>query len=134
VSKDILDEQFPEAPRVKVGMDNLNPPTPASLSEGFPPDEARRLAAKLDLHYPPKHGSWLDMAEVEISVFTGQCFERRIPAVAQWEKEVAAWEHERNPKKATVEWRFTRPHARNKLPRLYPLLAQEKEAGITCQN
>jgi hypothetical protein len=134
VIKDILDEQFPEAQSVKVVMDNLNTHTPASLYEVFPPDEARRLASKLDIHYTPKHGSWLDMAEVEISVLKGQCLDRRIPAVAQLEEEVAAWEHDRNHKKATVEWRFTSQHARNKLTRLYPILEQEKEAGITGQN
>ena len=83
VIKELLDEQFPEAQGLRVVMDNLNTHTPASLYEVFPPEEARRLASKLDIHYTPKHGSWLDMAEVEISVLKGQCVDRRIPTVEQ---------------------------------------------------
>ena len=134
VIKDLIDQQFPQAQGLKLVMDNLNTHTPASFYEVFAPDEARRLASKLDIHFTPKHGSWLDMAEVEISVFKGQCLDRRIPTVEQLEEEVAAWEQERNHKKATVEWRFTSQNARDKLTRLYPVLEQEKEAEKTCQN
>lgn len=134
VSKDLLAEQFPDAQGLKVVMDNLNTHTPASFYEVFPPEEARRLASKLDFHSTPKHGSWLDMAEVEISVFKGQCLDRRLPTGEQLEEEVAAWEQERNHKKATVEWRFTSQKAREKLTRLYPVLEQEEEAETTCQN
>ena len=134
VIKDLINQQFPHAKGVKIVMDNLNTHTPASLYEVFPPDEARRVASKLDIHYTPKHGSWLDMAEIEISVLKGQCLDRRIPTVDQLEEEVVAWEQERNHKKATVEWRFTSQHARDKLTRLYPVLEQEKKAEITCQN
>lgn len=134
VIKDLIDQQFPQAQGLKLVMDNLNTHTPASFYEVFAPDEARRLASKLEIHFTPKHGSWLDMAEVEISVLKGQCLDRRIPTVEQLEEEVAAWEQERNYKKATVEWRFTSQHARDKLTRLYPVLEQEKEAERICQN
>lgn len=133
VIKDILDAQFPDAQGVKVVMDNLNTHTPASLYEVFPPDEARRLASKLEIHYTPKHGSWLDMAEIEISVLKGQCLDRRIPSRDDLEREVTAWEEDRNDKQATVEWRFTSQKARDKLTRLYPVLEKE-EAELTCQN
>jgi hypothetical protein len=133
VIKDLIDQQFPDAQGIKLVMDNLNTHTPASLYEVFPPEEARRLASKLEIHYTPKHGSWLDMAEIEISVLQGQCLDRRIPTVEELETEVTAWEQERNHKKATVEWRFTSQKARDKLTRLYPVLGQE-EAESTCRN
>jgi hypothetical protein len=133
VLKDILDTQFPDAQGLKVVMDNLNTHTPASLYEVFPPDEARRLASKLEIHYTPKHGSWLDMAEIEISVLKGQCVDRRIPSREDLEREETAWEEERNDKKATVTWRFTSQKARDKLTRLYPVLERE-ETEFTCQN
>ena len=132
--KDIIDRQFPQAEGLKIVMDNVNTHTPASLYEVFPPEEARRLALKLEIHFTPKHGSWLDMAEVEISVLKGQCLDRRIPTVKKVEEEVAAWEQERNQKKATVEWRFTSQDARDKLTRLYPVLEQEEETERTRQN
>lgn len=133
VIKDILDTQVPDAHRLKVVMDNLNTHTPASLYEVFPPDEARRFASKWEIHYTPKHGSWLDMAEIEISVLKGQCLDRRIPSREDLKREVTAWEEDRNDKKATVAWRFTSQKARDKLTRLYPVLEQE-EAELTCQN
>jgi hypothetical protein len=133
VIKEILEKQFPEALGVKVVMDNLNTHTPASLYEVFPPEEARRLASKLEIHYTPKHGSWLDMAEIEISVLKGQCLDRRIPTQEELQREVTAWEDARNAQHATVEWRFTSQKARDKLTRLYPILAQE-ETELTCQN
>lgn len=117
VLKELLDEPFPEAQGLRVVMDNLNTHTPASFYEVFPPEDARRLASKLEIHDAPKQGSWLDMAEVELSVFTGQGVDRRIPTVEQCAKEVTAWEQERNHKKATVAWRFTSQKARKKLTR-----------------
>lgn len=134
VMKVLLDEHFPAVQGLKVVMDNLNTHTPASFYEVFPPGEARRLASKLDIHYTPKHGSWLDMAEVEISVLKGQCLDRRIATVEQLAEEVSAWEQERNDKKATVEWQFTSQKARKKLTRLYPQVEQEKDNELTYQN
>ncbi len=101
-------------------MDNLNTHTPASLYEAFPPDEAKRLAEKLEIHYTPKHGSWLNMAEIELSVLQRQCLDRRIADRATLEREVAAWERPRNAAVATIDWQFTTADARIKLKRLYP--------------
>jgi hypothetical protein len=134
VIQEVLDRQFPEAKRVKVVMDNLNTHTLASLYEVFPPEEARRLASKLEIHYTPKHGSWLDMAEIEISVLKEQCLDRRIPTDTRLTAEITAWEDERNQRHTTVEWRFTSRDAREKLKRLYPTLEQDDGTERTCQN
>ena len=118
--KELVDIHFPKAEVIRVVLDNLNTHTPAALYEVFEPEEARRILRKLEFHYTPKHGSWLDMAEVEFSVLSGQCLNRRIPDVEMLQREIAAWEKERNEKQATVDWRFTATDARVKLKRLYP--------------
>ncbi len=111
---------YPEAELIRVVVDNLNTHTPAALYETFPPHEAHRIIQRLDFHYTPKHGSWLNMVEIELSVLAGQCLERRLPDKATVQREIAAWERHRNDAKATVQWRFTTEQARTKLQRLYP--------------
>src|SRR3712207_4040935 len=101
-------------------MDNLNPRTPASLYEAFPATEAKRLADKLEIHYTPKHGSWLNMAEIELAVLAGQCLDRRLPDKTTLAREVAAWQADRNAATRTITWRFTTAEARIKLKHLYP--------------
>jgi hypothetical protein len=120
--KGMLDERYPQAIKVRLVMDNLNTHGAASLYEAFEPEEARRLARRLEIHYTPKHGSWLNVAEIELSVLNGQCLNRRIPAIELMRKEVAAWERDRNNRNATIDWRFTTEDARIKLKRLYPKL------------
>lgn len=118
--KDLVDRQYPGAVKIVLVMDNLNTHTPGSLYEAFSPAEAKRLADKLEIHYTPKHGSWLNVAELELSVLARQCLDRRIPNRATLEREVAAWEAERNALGGKVDWRFTTENARIKLKRLYP--------------
>jgi hypothetical protein len=118
--REVIDVHFPEAETIVLVMDNLNTHTPASFYEAFEPAEARRLAAKLEIHYTPKHGSWLNMAEIELSVFDRQCLDRRLPTQELVEQEATAWEAERNARQMTVDWRFTTADARIKLKRLYP--------------
>lgn len=120
--KDLVDCRYPDAQRIVLVLDNLNTHTPASLYEVFPPAEAKRLADKLEIHYTPKHGSWLNMAEIELSVLSRQCLDRRLPDAATLQREVAAWENRRNQGATTVDWRFTAADARIKLKRLYPSL------------
>jgi hypothetical protein len=103
-------------------MDNLNTHKLASLYEAFPPEQARRIAEKLEIHHTPKHGSWLNMAEIELSVLARQCLARRIETREELEREVAAWEEERNERGVEIRWRFTTADARIKLRRLYPVL------------
>ena len=103
-------------------MDNLNTHTLAALYEVFEPAEARRLIEKLEVHYTPKHGSWLNMAEIEFSVLTRQCLDRRIGSRAELEQEVAAWQTKRHERAVGINWRFTTADARTKLKRLYPSL------------
>ena len=122
VAKDLVDVHFPDAEQVVLVMDNLNTHTPASLYEAFPPEEAKRIANRLEIHYTPKHGSWLDIAEIELSALTRQCLDRRIPDQETLTKEVAAWEAERNAAQLTVHWHFTTADARVKLQHLYPSL------------
>lgn len=122
--RDLVDTQYPQAERVVLVMDNLNTHTPGSLYEAFPPAEARRLASKLEIHYTPAHGSWLDMAEIELSVLTRQCLSRRIPDRDTLEQEIAAWEQQRNGVRTPVRWRFTTADARIKLHRLYPSVVE----------
>jgi hypothetical protein len=117
----LVEEVFPEAERVVLVMDNLNTHKLASLYEAFPPDVARRLAERLELHYTPKHGSWLNMAEIELSALSGQCLDRRIGDVKTLRREVAAWEGERNDCQVEVNWQFTTADARTKLRQLYPV-------------
>lgn len=118
---DLVEEHFPQAKKIRLVCDNLNTHTPAAFYETFPPTQARHLAQKIEFHYTPEHSSWLNMAEVEISVLTEQCLDRRIESVERLTHEVAAWEAERNAAKATIDWRFTIPNARDKLKRLYPI-------------
>jgi hypothetical protein len=120
--KGMLDERYPQATKVRLVMDNLNTHSAASLYEAFAPAEARRLARRLEIHYTPKHGSWLNAAEIELSVLNTQCLNRRIPDLDRMRQEVAAWEHDRNHRAASIDWRFTTEDARIKLKRLYPKL------------
>lgn len=115
----LVDEVFPEADVIRVVLDNLNIHTPAALYQTFPPEEARRLVRKLEFHHTPKHGSWLNMVEIEFSVLARQCLNRRLPDIATVRREVQAWEEARNAAQATVAWRFTTADARLKLHRLY---------------
>jgi hypothetical protein len=116
----LVDEGYPEATVIRVVMDNLNTHKPASLYETFAPAEARRLLKKLKFHYTPKHGSWLNMAEIELSILSRQCLDRRIPDDATLRREITTYEDTRNAAKATITWRFTTTDAREKLNRLYP--------------
>ena len=118
----LLDVRYPHAVKVVLVMDNLNTHTIGSLYEAFEPTEARRLAERLEIHYTPKHGSWLNMAETELSVLAMQCLDRRIPALEDLEREVHAWEDNRNKTTKGVDWQFTTEDARVKLRRLYPQL------------
>jgi hypothetical protein len=118
--RDLVDRYFPEAEQITLVMDNLNTHQLASLYEAFPPAEARRIAEKLDIHYTPPPGSWLDMAEIELRVLSRQCLDRRIPDQATLKLVVAAWQTTRNDAAASVNWRFTTAAARIKLKRLYP--------------
>jgi hypothetical protein len=118
--KDLVERRYPDAERIVLVADNLNTHTPAALYATFPPAEAKRLADKLELHYTPKHGSWLNMAEIELSVLGRQCLDRRIPDAATLKAEVSAWQERRNASGGTVDWRFTTDDARIKLKRLYP--------------
>jgi len=119
----LVDERYPEADLIRVVLDNLNTHGPGSLYEAFEPAEARRLVKKLEFHYTPKHGSWLNMAEIELSILQRQCLKRRIPDEARLKREVAAWEEQRNKEQATIDWRFSITDAREKLKRLYPSLS-----------
>ena len=117
--RDLVDVDHPGR-RVTLVMDNLNTHTPASLYEAFEPAEARRIAGRLDIHYTPKHGSWLNMAEIEIGAMVGQCLDRRIPDRDAMRREVKAWQERRNRESVRVDWRFTTADARVKLKSLYP--------------
>ncbi len=119
----LVDEGFPQAERVRVVMDNLNTHKPASLDETFAPEEARRILRKLEFHYTPKHGSWLNMAEIELGIFSRQCLARGIGDEATLKREIRKLEEERNAACAKIEWRFTTADARRKLPRLYPSIS-----------
>jgi hypothetical protein len=118
----MLDDRYPDAIKVCLVMDNLNTHGIASLYESFEPQEARRLAKRLDIHYTPKHGSWLNMAEIELSALKGQCLNRRIADMLTMQTEVAAWEKNRNNSMRKIDWQFTTGDARTKLKRLYPKL------------
>ena len=118
----LVDSCYPEAEVMRVVLDKLNTHKLAALSEAFEPAEARRIAHKLELHYTPKHGSWLNMAEIELSVLQQQCLDRRIPDDDTLKREITAWEHQRNAEQATIDWRFSVTDARKKLERLYPSL------------
>ncbi len=120
--KQMLDERYPDATKVRLIMDNLNTHNIASLYKTFEPKEARRLAERLEIHHTPKHGSWLNMAEIELSVLKGQCLDRRIADMATMQTEVTAWENDRNNGTRKIDWQFTTSDARVKLKSLYPKL------------
>jgi hypothetical protein len=120
--REIVDVDYPEAEIVVLVMDNLNTHTLGALYEAFEPAEALRIARRLEIHHTPKHGSWLNMAEIELSVLARQCLGQRIPDAATLAAEVAAWERRRNEAGARTEWRFTTGEARIKLKHLYPSL------------
>jgi len=120
VVRQLVDKWYPKAEKIVLVMDNLNTHKAASLYEVFEPQEARRLLERLEIHYTPKHGSWLDMAETELGVLNTQCLDRRIPDKTTLRSEVAAWEKSRNKARSKINWRFTTKDARIKLKRLYP--------------
>lgn len=118
--RELIEVHYPQAEKIVLVLDNLNTHTPASFYEVFPPAEAWRLSQKLEVHYTPKHGSWLNMAEIELSVLARQCLNRRLATLEELAQEVQAWQEERNQAQATIHWRFTAKDARIKLKRLYP--------------
>jgi hypothetical protein len=122
VLRDLVDVVYPDAEKIVLVVDNLNIHHPACLYERFPPAEAHRIANRLEWHYTPEHASWLNIAEIELSVLKRQCLKGRIPDIAMVTRKVAAWEQRRNQADATIDWRFTTEDARIKLKRLYPLL------------
>ena len=122
VVRELVDVRYPTATTIVLVHDNLNTHGPASLYAAFPPAEARRLLGKLELHYTPKHGSWLNMAETELSIVSRQCLRRRIGEASTLVTEIAAWEAARNGAKSKVRWHFTTAAARIKLQRLYPVI------------
>ncbi len=121
--KGLVDEEYSEAEKIVLVQDNLNTHTGASLYEAFEPSEAKRILEKLEFHYTPKHGSWLNMAEIELSHLSRQCLDRRIPDRETLEKEVSAWLKQRNLEASRVDWQFTAEDARIKLKKLYPTLS-----------
>jgi hypothetical protein len=121
--KQLADEQYADAKRIRIVMDNLNTHNAGSFYEAFAPMEARRLALRFEFHYTPKHGSWLNMAEIELSALERMCLDQRLATLEAVKTEVGAWEAERNEKDITVEWRFTTPDARFKLKTLYPAIS-----------
>lgn len=116
----LLTLNYPRAKKVVLVMDNLNVHSLGSLYEAFDAETARSLAERLEIHYTPKHGSWLNMAEIELSVLCRQCLDRRIDTKQKMIDEVAAWEDDRNKRQTKIDWQFTTPDARIKLKRLYP--------------
>lgn len=120
--KSMLDERYPKATKVRLVLDNLNTHTPASLYKAFEPEEARRLAERIELHYTPKHGSWLNVAEIELSALQRQCLDRRMPDKPFMQSETAAWQDDRNHRPSKIDWQFKTSDARIKLRHLYPQL------------
>lgn len=129
--RDLVDVHYPKAEKIVLVMDNLNTHTPSSLYSTFTPPEAQRILRKLEIHYTPVHGSWLNMAEIELSALARQCLSRRIETQEELEREVQAWQHGRNEEVITVNWRFTTADARIKLKRLYPSLEKKKASAST---
>ena len=125
--QNLVDVQYPLAQKIVLVQDNLNTHRPASLYEAFTPDEARRLIEKLEIHYTPKHGSWLNMAETELGILGRQCLDRRLPDRPKLTTEVAAWERDRNEMKCQVDWQFTTADARVKLRRLIRALRPRQD-------
>jgi transposase len=122
--RNLVDVRYPRAERITLVMDNLNTHTGASLYKAFEPEEARRILDRLEMHYTPKHGSWLNMAEIELSILSRQCLDRRIPDQETLKKEIASWQEKRNATAQPMEWRFTNEDARVKLKKLYPTLKE----------
>jgi hypothetical protein len=122
--KELVEVHYPDAERIVLVLDQLNIHTPAALYATFPPADAKRLADKLEIHYTPKHGSWLNMAELELSVLQRQCLRQRIPDREAMEREVTAWATRRNAAIRTIDWQFTTPDARTRLRHLYPAFEQ----------
>ena len=118
--KYLADISYPDAEKIILVMDNLNTHKISSLYKAFPPDEARRIAKRLEVHFTPKHGSWLNIAEIELNVMTRQCLKRRIDNVSKLKSELVCWEETRNTSSSKVNWQFTNNHARIKLASLYP--------------
>lgn len=116
----MLDERYPNAIKVRLVLDNLNTHSTASLYETFPAPEARRLAERIEFHYTPKHGSWLNVAEIELSALASQCLDRRIASLVLLNEEIDAWQTHRNNRRTPIDWQFTTTEARIKLKRLYP--------------
>ena len=119
--KELVDEHYQDAERIILVMDNLNTHNKSSLYEAFSPKEAKRIADKLEIHFTPKHGSWLNMAEIELSHLSRQCLDRRIEGKELLAREITAWNDARNKKKIKTDWRFTTQDARIKLKKLYPV-------------
>lgn len=120
--KKLVDDCYPNAKKIILVMDNLNTHTGASLYKTFSPEEARRILERLEIHYTPKHGSWLNMAEIEFSILSKQCLDRRIPNQKKLKKEIFAWAKKRNSISSPMKWRFTTKDARIKLEKLYPTI------------
>jgi len=120
--KDLLEVHYPEAKKIRLVMDNLNTHRISSLYEAFTPDVALNLAKRLEIHYTPKHGSWLDIAEIELSAMTTQCLNRKISSIDDLQVQISAWERQRNISHKSVDWQFTTDDARVKLKHLYPKL------------
>lgn len=120
--KKLVDQDFPQARKIVLVTDNLNTHTPWSLYQTFPPEEAARILDKLEWHYTPEHGSWLNIAEIELSVIQQQCLSRRIPDVTTLGKETSAWQVARNSEHSVIHWQFTTKDARIKLKSLYPVI------------
>jgi len=118
----MVDQRYPAARKIRLVLDNLNTHSAASLYAAFPPSEARRLAQKLEFHYTPKHGRWLNVAEIELSALKGQCLDHRIPSLAAMRSQVQSWETDRNNRQSTIDWQFTTADARIKLKHVYPKL------------
>lgn len=123
--KRLVDEDYPDAKRIILVCDKLNTHNAASLYQAFSPEEARRIWKRIELHQTPKHGSWLDMAEIELSSFTSQCLNRNIDSIEKLQEEATAWYVDRNRRQKGIDWQFTVCDARSKLKRLYPVIELE---------
>ncbi len=130
--KEVVDIHYPHAEKIVMVMDNLNTHNPSSLYEAFEPEEARRLTKRLEIHHTPKRGSWLNMAEIELSVLARQCLDGRIPDRETLRRETAAWEEGRNAMESAIDWRFTTADARIKLKHLYPEISEEASHEPNC--
>jgi hypothetical protein len=130
----LAENEYPDAERIVLVTDNLNTHSPACLYEAFPPQQARRIAERIEWHYTPEHGSWLNMAEPELSVLARQCLNRRIADHPSLQSEAAAWEERRNAARTTIDWQFRAADARIKLKRLYPVAKVVKEQAAKTES